>query len=276
MTYSDAEYIMFADTVATYAVEKDVEYFSIPVVSTVVKNYDRTVGVEIIDSESNAIESLHYKLLSNTVTIKAGENRAEVQVHGYYDNIGDTDSLGFCLQLVMKDELEMELYGKKTKAVMMKACPFDINQYCGWVVLTSMFLYDYSTSPSYQRLIHTEKHPTLENTIIMKDWMADGYDVNLTFHPEQPLNRTVTMSADQIMSDEASFFGIVYGDNRLYVKNSSLNDSYFYPCGNYLLLWAEVYVMDLGELYGTVGHFYNVMEWVSDEEAERLQREEGM
>jgi hypothetical protein len=29
-------------------------------------------------------------------------------------------------------------------------------------------------------------------------------------------------------------------------------------------------------MVGTVGDFYNVFEWVSDEEAERLQREEGM
>ena len=32
VTYSDAEYVMFADTMATYPVQKDVEYFSIPVV----------------------------------------------------------------------------------------------------------------------------------------------------------------------------------------------------------------------------------------------------
>jgi hypothetical protein len=35
----------------------------------------------------------------------------------------------------------------------------------------------------------------------------------------------------------------------------------------------NVYVYDLGDPIGTVGQFYNVLEWVSDEEAERLQRE---
>ena len=48
VTYSDAEYVMFADTLATYPVQDTVEYFSIPVVSTVVRDYDRTYGVEII------------------------------------------------------------------------------------------------------------------------------------------------------------------------------------------------------------------------------------
>jgi hypothetical protein len=38
----------------------------------------------------------------------------------------------------------------------------------------------------------------------------------------------------------------------------------------------EVYVENLGVSVGTIGHFYNVLEWISDEEAERLQREEGM
>ena len=49
VTYSDAEYVMFADTIATYPVQQDVEWFSIPVVSTVIRDYDRTFGVEVVD-----------------------------------------------------------------------------------------------------------------------------------------------------------------------------------------------------------------------------------
>lgn len=276
MTYSDAEYIMFADTMSIYPVQNDVEYFSIPVVSTVVRDYDRTIGVEIIDKGSNAIENLHYRLQSNTVTIKAGENRADVLVHGYYDNIEATDSLGFQLQLVMDDRLEMPLYGKQTKAVLMKSCPFDINSFTGYCVLTSMFLYNYSITGDYQRLIYTEKHPTEENMIICRNWINDGYDVTITFHPEDPMKPFVTMDRDQVASDEGSFFGTNHGDDKILVTSSSLYDSVFYPCGSYLYLWAEVYVEDLGEPVGTVGHFYNIMEWVSDEEAERLKKEEGM
>ena len=37
-----------------------------------------------------------------------------------------------------------------------------------------------------------------------------------------------------------------------------------------------MYVENLGVPVGTVGSFYNIMEWVSDEEAERLKKEEGM
>ena len=69
-TYSDAEYVLFADTLATYAVLQDQDYFSVPVSSTVACDYDRTFGVEIIDQGSNAVEGKHYRLLSNTITIR--------------------------------------------------------------------------------------------------------------------------------------------------------------------------------------------------------------
>lgn len=276
VTYSDAEYVMFADTLATYPVQKDVEWFSIPVVSTVTRDYDRTFGVEIIDKGSNAIENLHYRLQSNTITIKAGENRADVLVHGCYDNIEATDSLGFQLQLVMNDNLEMPLYGKQTKAVLMKSCPFDINNFTGYCVLTSMFLYNYNVTGSYQRLIKTEKHPTEENMIICRNWIRDGYDVTMKFNSDDPMKPFVTMEAGQVASDEGSFFGTVHGDDRILVRSSALYYSIFYPCGNYLYVWTEMYVENLGSAVGTVGNFYNIMEWISDEEAERLKIEEGM
>lgn len=276
VTYKDAEYIMFADTVAAYPVQKDGEYFSVPVVSTVACDYDRTFGVEIIDKTSNAIESYHYILESNTITIKAGETRADVKVLGLYDNIEPTDSIGFTLSLVMPEKLEMPLYGIQTKVVLVKCCPFDINQFTGWCMFTSMFLYDYSPTRYYQRLIYTEKHPTEENMIICRNWIRDGYDVTMRFDPSDPLSPLVTMDSDQVASDEGSFFGIVHGDDKILVESSPYYDSHFYSCGSYLFMYAHFYVENLGVPVGTVGHYYNIMEWVSDEEAERLQREEGM
>ena len=276
VTYQDAEYVMFADTLASYPVQKDVDYFSVPVVSTVVCDYDRTFGVEVLDKHSNAIEAYHYRLESNTVTIKAGENRADVHVYGMYDNINASDSLGFTLQLVMPEHLEMPMYGKQTKVVLVKSCPFDINEFTGWCMLTSMFLYNYSIDGSYQRLIYTEKHPTEENTIICRSWLRDGYDVTMTFDPSDPLAPVVKMDSDQVASDEGSFFGIAHGDDKILVESSSYYDSYFYPCAAYLYLYTHIYVENLGVPVGTVGHFYNIMEWISDEEADRLRREEGM
>lgn len=276
VTYSDAEYVMFADTMATYPVQQDVEWFNIPVVSTVTRDYDRTFGVEVIDKGNNAIENHHFRLQSNTITIKAGENRADVLVHGYYDNLEATDSLGFQLRLVMNDNLEMPLYGKDTKAVLMKSCPFDINNFTGYCMLTSMFLYQYSITGSYQRLIKTEPHPTEENTIICRNWLNDGYDVTMKFITDDPMKPFVVVEEGQVATDEGSFFGTVHGDDKIQVRTSPYYDSVYYPCGNYLYVWTEMYVENLGNPVGTVGHFYNIMEWISDEEAERLMKEEGM
>ena len=129
--YEGAEYVMFADTLQIYPIQENAETFSIPVVSTVKRSYDRTFGVEVIDKSSNAIERRHYSIESNTVTIKACETRADVRVRGHFANIGDADSLGFTRQLVMKDELVMPLYGNQTKAVLMKTGPFNIEKFTG-------------------------------------------------------------------------------------------------------------------------------------------------
>ena len=220
---------------------------------------------------SNAIERKHYDIESNTITIKAGETRADVRVRGYFDSFEPTDSLGFALRLVMNDNLVMPLYGNQTKAVMMKSGPFDIEMFTGYCVLSSMFLQQYNQVGGFNRLVYTEPHPTLKNTIICRNWLKDGYDVTMTFNDTDPLVPTVTMDKGQVASDQGSFFGTIYGQwgDKLLVASSNLRQSVFYPLGGYLYVWTEISV----EEYGVVGHFYNVMEWVSDEEAERIMRE---
>lgn len=276
VTYSDAEYVMFAEQQSTNMVLVDQEYFSVPVASTVACDYDRTFGVEVIDKGSNAIEGKHYRLLSNSVTIPAGELAADVKVAGIYENIEPTDSLGFVLKLVMPEQLKFNLYedSDQTKVVMYKSCPFDRNNFTGWCVLTSLLLRDYpGDNVSYQRLIHTEAHPTENKSVILRSCFYDGYDVTITFNPEDPANPLVTMDKDQIISDEASVFGQILGDNKILTSHSNYYPSYFNSCQRFVELWNHVYVENLGETIGTVGHYYNILEWISDEEAERLQRE---
>ena len=279
VTYSDAEYVMFAEEQSTNMVLADQEYFTVPVASTVACDYDRTFGVEVIDKGSNAIEGKHYRLLSNSVTIPAGKLAADVKVAGLYENIEPTDSLGFVLKLVMPEQLKFDLYegSDQTKVVMYKSCPFDRNNFTGWCILTSMLLRDYpGDNPSYQRLIRTEAHPTEPNTVILRSAFYDGYDLTITFNPENPANPLVTMDKDQVVSDEASVFGQILGDNHILGTHSFYYPSYFNSCQHFVELWMQVYVENLGESVGTVGHYYNILEWISDEEAERLQRENGM
>lgn len=278
---ADREYILFQDTLSVNPVLADEGYtFTVPVSSTVACDYDRTIAVEIIDEGSNAIEGRDYVLESNTITIPAGQYAANVVVHPQYDRFGETDTLSFNLKLVMPDQLRLDLYGDQTKVSMYKVCPFNIETFSGWCVVTSMFLYEYpgltNTDQSYQRLIKTEADPDEENTVILHDWLFDGYDVKIKFDDSDPANPRVTMPEDQLLSDELSVFGQVNGDNRILGTSSPAYISYFNTCQSFVALWLRAYVYDLSTLVGYVGDFYNILEWVSDEEADRLQREEGM
>lgn len=278
-TYSDAEYVLFADTLSVNMVLSDADYFTVPVASTVACGYDRTFGVEIIDKGSNAIEGKHYRLLSNSVTIPAGKLAADVCVQGLYENIEPTDSLGFVLRLVMPEQLEWELYKEwnTTKVVMYKACPFDINNFVGPCILTSMLLYQYPGEQGvYQRLVRTEPHPTEPNTIVVRNAFFDGYDVTMKFDPTDPARPLVTMDNDQVLSDSGAIFGMIHGDNKVLCTHSPYYESYYNACQRFVELWMHVYIENLGAAVGTVGEFYNILEWISEEEADRLQREEGM
>ncbi len=278
-TYADAEYVMFSDTLSIHMVTADADYFTVPIASTVACGYDRTFGVEVIDAGSNAIEGKHYRLLSNTVTIPAGKLSTDLCIKGFYDQIEPSDSLGVRLRLVMPEQLEWDLYAgyNETKVVMYKACPFDINNFVGPVKNTSLLLYSYpGENTSFTRLIRSELHPTEPNTVILKNAFFDGYDVTITFDPSDPANPLVTMDRDQVLNNSGAMFGLIHGDNKVLCTHSPYYPSYYNACQRFVELWIQVYIEDLGAAVGTVGEFYNILEWVSEEEADRLQREEGM
>ena len=284
ITYNDTEYLIFSDTLSTNAVLATGEPFKVAVSSTVKRNYDRTYAVEIIDKGSNAIEGVHYRLKSNTFTIPAGKLAADIEVLGNYDNFEPTDSLGFTLQLVMPDELKWDLYPEhnRTKVVMFKSCPFDINEWGGteleprYCLLSSLLLYSYpGTNTSYQRLVKCYKHKNKANTIVMDDLFYDGYDVELTFNTENPSEPTLTLAADQVIGDELSVLGIEWGDGKILAQTSPAGTyvSSYNACQKYAQLYVRMYIKNYTELVGYVGDFYNILEWVSKEEADEIMRE---
>ena len=277
-TYSEGEYVMFPDSVSLNMVLENQEYFSVPVSTTLACDYDRTFGVEVIDQGSTAIEGLHYRLASNTITIPAGQRSTEVLVHGNYENFEPSDTLQFTLRLVMPEQLKWDLYQDQTRVRMLKGCTFHIEDFTGWCVVTSTFLQSYPgvENTSIQRLIYTEADPTDPETVILHDWLFTGYDVKLSFDAEDLSLPLVSMPEDQVMSDELSVFGQINGDNKILVTNSPNYYSFFDTCAGNVKLWSYVYVYNMGTPVGTVGTFYNIMEWISDEEADRLEREDGM
>lgn len=276
-TYNDKSYVMFSEQEQYFLVEENQDYFSIDVAATVATDWDRTFGVEVIDKGSNAIEGLHYRLLSNSVTIPAGKLAGQVKVKGMYENILATDSLGFTLKLIVPEEMEWnDVYedSTQTKVVMYKSCPFDINNFTGWCLVSSMMVQTYpGTNTSYQRVVKAEKHATEPNTITLRSCLYDGYDINITLHGDNPAEPLITMEPGQVISDEASVFGQILGDNHILATHSPYYDSYFNSCQGFAVLWMHVYVEDLGKYVGSVGHFYHVIEWLSDEEAEYIMRQ---
>lgn len=280
-SYEGNEYLMFADTLSTNMVLADGKPFQVGVSSTVTRNYDRTYAVEIIDKGSNAIEGYHYRLGSNTITIPAGESSTAVEVYGNYENIEPTDSLGFTLQLVMRDELKWDLYpeSNRTKVVMYKSCPFDINDWGGTIekprycLLTSLLLYSYpGTNTSYSRLVRCYKKS--DNSIVMDDLFYNGYDVEVSFDTSNPAKPVLKMD-EQVIGSEFTVFGTQYGDGKILGTHSPREDqvSPYNSCQKFAQLWVLMYVKDFSTTIGYMGYFYNILEWVSDEEADELMRE---
>ena len=173
-TYSGPSHIMFSDTLYQYAVQESNEVFNVPVSATEKADYDRTFGVEVVDKQSNAIEGKHYRILNNTVTIKAGEMVGNVQVQGIYDNIGKTDSLGFTLKLVIPEKYNWtDLYKDYAHVVMQKSCPFDIHNFSGWCMVTSTFYSKYLNNALGDELL-AELRPKLREELVNDTAFVDA------------------------------------------------------------------------------------------------------
>ena len=273
-TYAGPSHIMFSDTLYQYAVQESNEVFNVPVSATEKADYDRTFGVEVVDKQSNAIEGKHYRILNNTVTIKAGEMVGNVKVQGIYDNIGKTDSLGFTLKLVIPEKYNWtDLYKDYTHVVMQKYCPFDIHNFSGWCKVTSTFYSQYLNNVT-DRLIKTEVVEGEENTILLKDVYYKGYNLKLKFNTKNILEQKVEMD-DQIAGETGEAFGTIYGDGKLRISQPSLYTSYYSTNEDFVLQYVVMSVNNKdGSLFGNVGTYITVFKWISDAEAEKL-KEQG-
>ena len=275
VVYSGPNYLMFSDTLYTYAVQETNEIFNVPVSATVPADYDRTFGVEVIDKESNAVEGKHYKILSNTVTIKAGEMSTDVKVQGLYKNIGITDSLGFALRLVIPDTEQWSLYKNEAKVVMQKICPFDIKNFKGYCKVTSSYLSsDYYPKKVDLRLVTSDIVEGKENTIVVHGIYFDGYDMEIKFNRKDVLEPLVEME-EQICGSTGEAFNTIHGDGKLRLNQPTAYTSFYSTNENFILQYVTMSVNNKdGSYYGTVGTFVNVLEWISEAEAEKL-KEQG-
>lgn len=274
-SYDGPNYILFSDTLTVLAVQNNEEVFDIPVAATEACSYDRIVAVEVIDKKSNAIEGKHYTIESNTVTIKAGERAANVRIRGNYDAIAATDSLGLTLRLLTQQADQWDLYEKsyEAKVILQKCCPFDINLFNGYAVLTSTYMQEFMPNVD-NRLIKADIDPEEENTVIMKDFFYDGYDVKIRFTTNDILNPLIEMD-EQTFASTAEAFGTNYGDGYLHLYQPSSGVSYYSTCEQFIFQYFTLYVPGMAG-NNVVGTFASAIEWVSNDEAKRLYLEGSM
>ena len=270
MAPTTPDYIQFSDTLYVFPVVDDEEYHNVPVVATKACDYDRTVAVEVIDAGSNAVEGKHYSIESNTITIKAGELVGNVRVRGYHSEIDVYDSLGFKLNLIIPEELQWDLYGTETNVLLQKACKFDINAFEGYCLMTSTYLINYMDID--KRLVKADIDSVEKNTIILRNYFFDGYDVKVRFKTNDIMNPLIEMD-DQVFGPTSEAFGTLYGDGLIRLYQPTAYTSYYSSCEKFIFQYMTLYVPGMEEGYNTVGTFVNAVEWISDDEAEKLKRE---
>ena len=271
VVYNGPEYIMFADTLSVLGVENNDSLFDITIAATTVSDKDRTVAVEVVEKESSAIEGHHYTIESNTVTIKAGEMVGNLRIKGYMKNLTIEEDPEIVLHLITKEKYHWNLYnGDTTRVVLRKICPFDVNAFSGYAMITSTFLYNYVGG--YNRLIKTEVDSTEKNTIIMRDFYYDGYDVKLRFTTNDPLNPLIEMD-DQPLVTTGEAFGTKYGDGMLHIYQPSNFVSYYSSCEKFIYQYITLWVPGMAAGTNTVGTFIQAIEWISDDEARILKNQ---
>lgn len=265
-TYNGPDYIMFSEENYDLGVLSDEEWFEIPVSATRKSDSDRRIGVEVVAERSNAINGLHYTLESNTLIIPRGELTTSLRIKGCPDNIAVTDSLGIALRLVIDKENVWEEYGIESNLRLHKCCPVDLDLFTGYAKLTSTWIMQYMGSDA--RLVRTERDANDENVIVIKDMYYEGYDVRLSLLNNDRLNPAVEME-EHTIGTTGEAFGTIYGNGKLQMMAPMGYTSYYSPCEMFLLQYVTMFVDNVG----TVGTYVNILEWISDDEAERIMRE---
>ena len=266
ITYSGPSYVMFADTLSVCPVRQSGEAFGVPVVATRPADHDRTFAVEVLtEGRHNAVYGEHYTIESQTVTIPAGQYTTTVNITGNYEKVESGDSLFVRLRLAPLEDVEWDLYGLDTKVQLQKVCPFDIHDYTGYCVVTSSFYMKYMTNVR-SRLITSEVVEGKKNTIRLKDFYYEGTDIEVELDDSDPLNPCVWMTGEQVIADTRDAFGTIYGNGRVLADDAVGIRSPLYPCDRGVILYLTLRVADVG----TVGSFYHIIEWISDDQAQDI------
>lgn len=267
MTYDGPDFVMFSDSLQTLPVVDNDSVFDIYVSAMHTTGYDRTLAVELLAKESNAVRGYHFELLNQTVTIPAGQLVGSVKVRGYNTHLEVGDSLGFILQLLPGQQKTSELYGVRTRVMLQKAKRFDIQDFVGYAVVQSTWIYNYMPTIT-QRLIRVEADSKHTNSIILRDLYYKGYDVRLDLTSNSLVDPLLHFE-EQVFAPTTEAFGTKYGNGKIMMSENAAYLSYYSSVERFILFYTDLFVYDVG----TVGTFVHVLKFISDDEAERLIKE---
>ena len=268
-------FIQFEEQSHRLAIVDSDEWFEIPISVSRAMEHDRTIGVEVIAAESSAIEGRHFEVESHTLTIKGGAKSTALRIRGIAEAFDHNSTKSITLRLVVDEDNIADSESIVTEVILQHCCPFDIESFEGYAVLTSTWCMQYMNSDS--RLVHT--HVEEGNIVVIEDMLYEGYDIRVKLNSDDRLNPTAKLCGTQVLASTGDAFGTIYGDGKLlvteaadYISSSADLSSYvsFYSlCERFMMLYTVMYVEGVGE----VGMFGNIIEWISDDEAERIMRE---
>ena len=265
--YDGPNHIIFSEQSHIFGVVDSDEWFDIEIATTHATSVDRYFAVEVIPAESSAIEGLHYELQSNNLCIKAGKLTTTLRLRGLSENFDHNEAYDLTLGLVLPDENISAEHGTRTTIRLQHCCKFDSNAFTGYAVLTSTWSMEFMNVES--RLVRTHLDQSESDVIVVEDMFYEGYDIRIKLHSDDRLNPLASLCGAHVLGSTGEAFGTIYGNDELMIGAYEKEASYYSPCETFLLLYSEMYV----ENVGTVGIFANVLEWISDDEAERIMRE---
>ena len=134
-------------------------------------------------------------------------------------------------------------------------------------VVTSQWSMQYMNRESH--LVHTHVDEKEDGVIVIEDFFYEGCDIRVKLNTEDRLNPTAELYGAQVVGSTGEAFGTIYGNGKLMVDNVEGYLSYYSTCENFLVIYTLMYVEEVG----MVGAYVNILEWVSDDEAERIMRE---
>lgn len=247
-------YAMFTDSVVYIPVTPDPEFiYDLPVSITKTQNVDKTYGVEILIKKSNAIEGVHYQLLTHNVTIKAGEKTGNVRIAGLYDNIIYGEKLQITLKLLApKDEI-WDIYGQETRLMLIKCPDYDIAKFEGNIRFFAAFPFSDKT---INFLCKTEVMN--DSTLLLKGAFSDKYDLRLRLKS----NKTNPFEDEVIVKEQTVLVDPMYG--AIHARTVDISPSYYITEARSIFLYMELFVPSVGS-FGV--HPY-IIKWITPAEAD--------